>query len=64
MNHPDCCDLYDYLFAMSLVRMCYREQFIRNNRGINDGEDIPVDYLESLYTEIKTRQIQVRGTNW
>jgi Sec7-like guanine-nucleotide exchange factor len=37
-----------------------REEFIRNNRGINDGKDLPKQYLESLYDEIKTRQIQVK----
>ena len=29
------------------------EQFIRNNRGINDGADLPVDFLTDLYYEIK-----------
>lgn len=36
-----------------------KEQFIRNNRGINDGEDLPREFLETLYDEIKARQIQV-----
>jgi brefeldin A-resistance guanine nucleotide exchange factor 1 len=36
-----------------------KEEFLRNNRGINDGQDLPREYLEFLYDEIKTRQIQV-----
>jgi hypothetical protein len=36
-----------------------KEQFVRNNRGINDGADLPLSYLEELYEEIKVRQIQV-----
>ena len=36
-----------------------KEQFIRNNRGINDGKDLPMEYLDNLYNEIKSRQIQV-----
>lgn len=36
-----------------------KEEFLRNNRKINDGEDLPRQYLETLYDEIKTRQIQV-----
>ena len=36
-----------------------KEQFIRNNRGINADKDLPREYLETLYDEIKTRQIQV-----
>jgi Sec7-like guanine-nucleotide exchange factor len=36
-----------------------KDEFIRNNRGINDGQDIPREYLSSLYDEIKAKQIQV-----
>ena len=36
-----------------------KAEFIRNNRGINDNEDLPVEYLENLYDNIKERQIQV-----
>ena len=36
-----------------------RQEFIRNNRGINDNKDLPQEYLENLYDEIKSRQIQV-----
>ena len=36
-----------------------QEQFVRNNRGINDGEDLPKEFLNDLYYEIKTNEIQV-----
>lgn len=36
-----------------------KEEFIRNNRGINDGKDLPKEYLENIYDEIKSNQIQV-----
>ena len=36
------------------------EQFIRNNRGINDGADLPIDFLTNLYHEIKNDEIQVK----
>lgn len=36
-----------------------KEEFVRNNRGINDGDDLPREYLENLYDQIKDRQIQV-----
>lgn len=36
-----------------------KEQFINNNRKINDNEDLPRVYLESLYDEIKSKQLQV-----
>jgi len=35
------------------------DQFIRNNRGINDGADLPIDFLTDLYYEIKNEEIQV-----
>ena len=35
-------------------------QFIRNNRGINAGDDLPEEFLAELYEQIKETQIQVR----
>jgi brefeldin A-resistance guanine nucleotide exchange factor 1 len=36
------------------------EQFIRNNRGLNNGEDLPEDMLRGLYTSIKVSEIQLQ----
>lgn len=36
------------------------EQFLRNNRGINDGKDFPEEFLSELYVQIKEKEIQVR----
>ena len=36
-----------------------KNEFIKNNRGTNDGEDLPYEYLENLYDNIKEKQIQV-----
>ena len=38
------------------------EQFIRNNRGINDGQDLPESFLVELYRDIKNDEIQVQQT--
>lgn len=35
------------------------QQFLRNNRGINGGDDLPDDFLQTLYKQIKEDQIQV-----
>lgn len=35
------------------------EEFIRNNRGINGGQDLPREYLENLYYEIKNKELMV-----
>jgi golgi-specific brefeldin A-resistance guanine nucleotide exchange factor 1 len=36
------------------------EQFVKNNRGINDGEDLPEGMLRQLYEEIKANEIQLQ----
>lgn len=36
-----------------------KDQFFRNNKGINDGKDLPREYLENLYDDIKSDQIKM-----
>ncbi|KAN0067536.1 hypothetical protein V8E54_014405 [Elaphomyces granulatus] len=38
-------------------RRMTREDFIRNNRGINDSQDLPDDYLSSIFDEISNNEI-------
>jgi brefeldin A-resistance guanine nucleotide exchange factor 1 len=33
------------------------EDFAKNLRGVNDGKDFDADYLQAIYTSIKTREI-------
>jgi hypothetical protein len=35
------------------------EEFIRNNRGINGGVDLPHDFLRELYTSISQNEIRI-----
>ena len=35
------------------------QEFVRNNRGINKGADLPSDLLESLYNRIKSNEIRM-----
>ncbi|CAE8639249.1 unnamed protein product, partial [Polarella glacialis] len=37
-----------------------KDEFVRNNRGINDGQDIPRDYLESLYDGVATNRMSLK----
>ncbi len=37
------------------------EEFIRNNRGINDSEDLPEEYLSGIYNEIASSQIKMKS---
>ncbi|KAA8902089.1 hypothetical protein FN846DRAFT_780695 [Sphaerosporella brunnea] len=38
-----------------------KEDFIKNNRGINDNADLPEEYLGSIYDEIRTNEIVLEG---
>jgi brefeldin A-resistance guanine nucleotide exchange factor 1 len=35
------------------------EEFVRNNRGGNDGQDFPRDFLEELFRHIERRAIRI-----
>ena len=37
-----------------------QEQYINMNRGINDGKDLPQEYLEGIYKEILEREIKMK----
>ncbi|KAF8687786.1 hypothetical protein HU200_042722 [Digitaria exilis] len=36
-----------------------KEDFMRNNRGIDDGKDLPEDYLSALYDQIVNNEIKM-----
>ncbi|KAL7270795.1 guanine nucleotide exchange protein for ADP-robosylation factor [Rhizina undulata] len=38
-----------------------KEDFIANNRGINDNADLPPDYLGGVYEEIQSNEIVLEG---
>ncbi|KAB8076753.1 hypothetical protein BDV29DRAFT_77409 [Aspergillus leporis] len=38
-------------------RRMTKEEFIKNNRGINDNQDLPEEYLGSIYDEIGSNEI-------
>lgn len=38
-------------------RRMTKEDFIKNNRGINDNQDLPDEYLGSIFDEISTNEI-------
>lgn len=39
------------------------DDFIRNNRGIDDGKDLPEEYLRSLYDRISRNEIKMKEDN-
>jgi brefeldin A-inhibited guanine nucleotide-exchange protein len=38
-----------------------KADFIRNNRGIDDGKDLPEEYLSSLYDQIVKNEIKMKA---
>ena len=38
-----------------------KADFIRNNRGIDDGKDLPEEYLGALYDHIVKNEIQMNA---
>ncbi len=47
------------LHSSHIKKKMTKEEFIRNNRGINDDEDLPKEYLSKIYEEIATAEIKV-----
>ncbi|XP_027353413.1 brefeldin A-inhibited guanine nucleotide-exchange protein 2-like [Abrus precatorius] len=39
------------------------EDFIKNNRGIDDGKDVPEEYLRSLYERISRNEIKMKDVD-
>jgi hypothetical protein len=57
----------DHLSFVCLTRLVAQvkkkmsaEDFLKNNRGINDGQDLPPEFMRSLYERIVSNEIQVR----
>jgi hypothetical protein len=44
-----------------VVKKMSLEDFVRNNRGINDGDNVPKEFLERLYNNIKYNEIQLKA---
>jgi len=39
------------------------DDFIKNNRGIDDGKDVPEEYLRSLYERISRNEIKMKDVD-
>ncbi len=40
-----------------------KPQYIKMNRGINDSQDLPEDYLSAIYDEIAGNEIKMKITS-
>eukprot|EP00051_Salpingoeca_urceolata_P009213 m.112533 g.112533 ORF g.112533 m.112533 type:complete len:770 (-) comp16188_c0_seq1:98-2407(-) len=50
--------LHTDLHNRSNPRKMTKAEFVRNNRGIDDGQNIPAPYLEGIYSRIATEEFQ------
>lgn len=49
------------LHSSKIAKHMSKEEFIRNNRGINDNADLPDEYLNSIYDEIAGNEIVLKS---
>ncbi|OTB03853.1 hypothetical protein M426DRAFT_12146 [Hypoxylon sp. CI-4A] len=49
------------LHSTKIARRMTKEDFIRNNRGINDNADLPDEYLIGIYDEIAGNEIVLKS---
>jgi brefeldin A-inhibited guanine nucleotide-exchange protein len=49
------------LHSIKVARRMTKEDFIKNNRGINDNKDLPDDYLIGIYDEIAGNEIVLKS---
>ncbi|KAH7376739.1 transport protein sec71 [Plectosphaerella cucumerina] len=49
------------LHSSKIARRMTREDFIKNNRGINDNADLPDEYLVAIYDEIEGNEIVLKS---
>ncbi|KKA31083.1 hypothetical protein TD95_001792 [Thielaviopsis punctulata] len=49
------------LHSSKIAKRMSKEEFIRNNRGINDNADLPDEYLIAIYDEIANNEIVLKS---
>eukprot|EP00930_Biecheleria_cincta_P093702 TRINITY_DN8420_c0_g1_i1.p1 TRINITY_DN8420_c0_g1~~TRINITY_DN8420_c0_g1_i1.p1 ORF type:complete len:1819 (+),score=462.05 TRINITY_DN8420_c0_g1_i1:712-5457(+) len=67
-HNPDCAFVLSFSLIMlqtdlhnpGIKNKMTKEEFVRNNRGINDGQDLPKEYLESLYDGLVANPISLK----
>ena len=51
------------LHSSRIKKKMTKEEFIKNNRGINDSEDLPEEYLAEIYDEIASSEIKMKASS-
>eukprot|EP00123_Amoebidium_parasiticum_P018334 comp24173_c0_seq5/m.44182 comp24173_c0_seq5/g.44182 ORF comp24173_c0_seq5/g.44182 comp24173_c0_seq5/m.44182 type:complete len:1700 (-) comp24173_c0_seq5:573-5672(-) len=48
------------LHSAHVLKKMTVDEFVKNNRGINDGNDLPREFLVAIYEDIKANEIRVK----
>ena len=67
-SNPDTAHILSYSVLMlntdlhnnNVKQHMSKDAFIRNNRGIDDGNDIPAEILESIYSDVHSNEFQAK----
>jgi brefeldin A-inhibited guanine nucleotide-exchange protein len=49
------------LHSVKIKKKMTLDEFIRNNRGINDSKDLPREFLEGVFSAIEKEEIKMKG---
>lgn len=49
------------LFNPQVKKRMSCADFVKNNRGIDEGKDVHLEFLEAIYEEISSNEIQMKG---
>ena len=52
--------LLSFFHASQVKKKMSKEGFLKNNRGINDGQDLPEDFMCALYDRIINNEIKMK----
>ncbi|KAK6140598.1 hypothetical protein DH2020_025662 [Rehmannia glutinosa] len=58
-----CFNVFLRFLTCSFIIQMSADDFIRNNRGIDDGKDLPEEYLRSLFERISRNEIKMKEDN-
>lgn len=52
--------VHNITLCVQVKRKMTMQQYISMNRGINDGKDLPQEYLEAIYENIQQKEIKMK----
>ncbi len=56
--------LHTDLHSPQVKKRMSMDDFIKNNRGIDNGKDLPREFLEEVYVNIRDKKVTHSGVLW